>query len=78
MIIEVYTRDDCFWCIKAKELLNKTNLTYKEYKIGQDLTREEFREKFPQQGTVPYIFVDSKPIGGYDSLCEWVDFNYKD
>lgn len=78
MKIELYTRDDCFWCFKAKELLNHNHLDYREIKIGQDLTREEFKEMFPEQKTVPYIFVDSKPIGGYDNLHEWMTFNYMD
>lgn len=78
MKIELYTRDDCFWCVKAKEILRENHLHYTEYKIGQELTREEFKEKFPEQRTVPYIFVDSKPIGGYDNLHEWISFNYKD
>jgi thioredoxin reductase (NADPH) len=78
MKIEMYTRDDCFWCVKAKELLREQNLNYTEYKIGKDLTKEEFKEKFPVQRTVPYIFVDSKAIGGYDNLNEWVTFKYKD
>ena len=78
MTIEMYSRDDCFWCKKAKELLEHNKLDFKEYKIGQDLTREEFKERFPNQKTVSYIFVDSKPIGGYDNLHEWVSYNYTD
>jgi len=41
---------------------------YEEIKIGRDLTREEFKEQFPEVKTVPYIIIDGTAIGGYENL----------
>ena len=68
MTVEVYGRQNCSFCTKAKTLLTikKEDFIYKE--LDTDFTLEEFREKFPDAKTVPQIIVDGKHIGGYDAL----------
>lgn len=64
----IYSKDNCPYCDKAKSLLESANIEYTEYKIGRDLSREEFLEKFPNTRTVPQIYLDEVYIGGYDKL----------
>lgn len=66
----IYSRDNCIYCDRAKELLESANIEYTEYKIGRDLSREEFLEKFPNTRTVPQIYLDETYIGGYDKLIQ--------
>lgn len=68
MQAEIYTKDDCPWCVKAKELLDKLDIKYIEYKMGVNITREEIKNKFPKWKTVPIILLDDKFIGGYTEL----------
>ena len=67
----IYTKDNCPYCDWAKQLLQKKNVNYTENKIGSGIMREEFIQLFPNQKTVPLIFVDGNKIGGYAELQEF-------
>lgn len=58
----VYTKDNCPACVTLKASLVKSGEAFKEVKIGRDITREEFMEKFPTIRTVPYM-VDNSDKG---------------
>ena len=54
----------------ARMLLKKKGLDYEDIPIGGD---EELRRKIEElsgQRTVPQIFIDDRPIGGFDELYE--------
>lgn len=68
MLIEVYSKDFCPFCDSAKELLKDKGYEYTEIKIGRNITREDFLEKFPGVRTVPQILINGIRIGGYDDL----------
>ncbi len=67
----IYTKDNCPFCVKAKEQLSQKNQIYTEMKIGEDLSREDFMEIFPNVRTVPFIIINGEEVGGYDKLIEW-------
>lgn len=68
MKAEIYSKDPCPYCDRAKTLLSSKQIEYTEHKIGRDLTREEFLERFPNARTVPQIYIDNQYVGGYDNL----------
>ena len=67
-MITIYSKDNCPWCDRAKELLTQKGETYEEIKIGREITREEFLEQFPNVRSVPYIIIDENVIGGFEQL----------
>jgi glutaredoxin len=71
----IYTKDNCSWCVKAKELMNKLHIQYEEKKLGVDYTREDLRELIGEHLplTVPQIFVYNKRIGGYEDFVNYCD-----
>lgn len=69
--IVLYTKDNCSYCVMAKQYLQSKGLKYNEMKLGVDLTREEFVTLFPEVKTMPFIIVDGEKVGGYDRLQEW-------
>ena len=69
--IVIYTKDNCPYCVQAKNLFSLKGEEYHEMKIGLDLTREEFISIFPEVKTVPFIIIDGKKVGGYDKLVEY-------
>lgn len=75
MNIVIYSKPNCNWCVKAKELMNKLNLQYDEKVLEQDYTREELRELVPENLplTVPQIFVYNKRVGGYEDFVDYCD-----
>ena len=64
----IYTKENCPFCIKAKELVTK----YVEIVVGKDITREEFLGLFPTAKTVPQIIIDGTHVGGYTDLVEYL------
>ena len=75
MKVVIYTKDNCNWCVKAKQLMNQIGMKYTELHLGVDYTREKLRDIVPENLplTVPQIFVDGHRIGGYEDFVEWCD-----
>lgn len=58
-MIIVYTKDNCPACLNLKDQLRSGKREFTEIKIGKDITREEFMEKFPGVRTVPHMVEES-------------------
>jgi glutaredoxin 3 len=67
----IYTISHCPYCIKAKALFNRKNVSYQEINIeNDDKLRELVIEKSGGRKTVPQIFINDISIGGCDDLYE--------
>lgn len=67
--ITIYTTPTCPYCIRAKYLLTSKGLTFEEIDVTKDpVLRETMVKKAKGQKTVPQIFINDKPIGGFDDL----------
>lgn len=65
----IYSTRTCPYCVKAKALLNKKQVTYTEIDVSDNaLLREEMTKKAGGRKTVPQIFINQKHIGGCDDL----------
>lgn len=72
MKVVIWSKNNCNFCTKAKELLTTNNITYEEYVLGENATKEELLKLVPNARTVPQIFIDNAHIGGYTELAEFV------
>jgi len=66
--IRMYSTTWCGYCIRAKALLDRRGLEYEEILMDDD---PAFRQKLLEmtgRWTVPQIFIDDVPIGGYTEL----------
>lgn len=66
--VVMYTTQYCPYCVRAKALLRHKGVTFEEVDVGGD---DELRQKMVEASgrrTVPQIFIDDKPIGGFDDL----------
>lgn len=64
----VYTTDYCPYCVRAKALLRHKGVAFEEVDVGAD---DVLRDKMVAESgrrTVPQIFIDGRPIGGFDEL----------
>jgi glutaredoxin len=75
MSIVIYSKDNCSYCLKAKNFLRLEGIEFTELLIGKDITREDFMDKFPEQKSVPLIINNEEKIGGYNELVEYVNNN---
>lgn len=65
----VYTTATCPYCKLAKDLLTERHIAFEEIRVDiDDQQREEMMRK-SQRRTVPQIFINDQPIGGYDDLA---------
>jgi glutaredoxin len=64
MKFTVYSKTDCPYCTKIKQVLDLTNQTHVVYTLGQDFTREEFYAEFGEGSTFPQVMCDDKKLGG--------------
>lgn len=72
-MIEVYGKQNCNWCVKARELLNQKGINYKYYSVGEDVGIDFILENFPGVKTVPIVAVDGIRIGGYEELKGYIE-----
>jgi glutaredoxin len=70
MSIVIYSKDECSFCDRARELLKSLGKEYIEYKLEKDFTRETLKAVFPSAKTFPVITIDNSYIGGYNELSE--------
>ncbi len=68
--IEIYTKDYCPYCHRAKELLRVKGATFTEYDVTGDATREKEMRERSGRTTVPEIFADGRLLGGCDDLFD--------
>lgn len=70
----VWTKDNCFYCVMAKDLLNDLNIAFEERNVSQgEWTREQLQEAAPDSKTVPQIFLQGKYIGGFTELKIYIE-----
>ncbi len=66
--IEIYTQDWCPYCVRAKSLLSKKNVEFREIDApGGSPARAEALARSGRT-SVPQIFIDGTLIGGCDDL----------
>lgn len=70
--IEIITRDDCTYCVQAKQLLRDNNAEFTELHIGLDIMREDVLETYPECKVLPVVVVDGVCIGGYTDLLDYM------
>ena len=64
--VVIYTTNYCPYCTAAKALLRSKNVRFDEIDVTSDPSRRAEMEQRSQRRTVPRIFIDGKPIGGYE------------
>ena len=72
MKVEIYTKNNCIWCDRAKLLLDTKEIEFKEIDLSDDQKREKFYNSIGENvKTVPQIYIDDLRIGGYQDLVAW-------
>jgi glutaredoxin 3 len=67
--IEIYTTMLCPYCTMAKRLLKTKQVAFVEIDVTTDATlREDMTRRAEGRRTVPQIFINDLPVGGFDDL----------
>ena len=67
--VEIYTTEICPYCVRAKALLQRKGVAYREILLGDDAAlREDMVRRAGGRRSVPQIFIDGQHVGGCDEL----------
>ena len=67
--IEVYTTVVCPYCVRAKALLTRKGVAFREIDVSHDeAVRQTMIERAGGRRTVPQIFINGHHVGGCDDL----------
>ena len=68
-IVEIYTTNNCPFCVKAKSLLNKKKIKFSEIDVSSnEILREKMTTMANGARSVPQIFADNVHIGDCDKI----------
>ena len=66
--IRIYGSDYCGFCVAARRLLAEKGLDFEDVPVGGDPALRKKMEEMSGRRTIPQIFIDDRPIGGFDEL----------
>jgi len=67
--IVVYSTGWCPYCVRARALLERKGLPFREIKVDEDpAEREAMLARSGGRRTVPQIFIGERHVGGFDEL----------
>lgn len=66
--ITIYGSERCSYCVAARMLLKNKGLGYHDVLITHDPAKREEMERLTGRRKVPQIFINDRPIGGFDEL----------
>ena len=68
--VQMYTTPVCPYCQQAKRLLKERGIAYDEIDVSDDADlRMDVIRRSGGRRTVPQIFIDGAPIGGFEELA---------
>jgi glutaredoxin 3 len=68
--VTVYSTRVCPYCRMAEKLLDKKGATYEKVMVDEMPERREEMERLSGRKTVPQVFIDNTPVGGFTDLAE--------
>lgn len=68
--VEIYTREFCGYCSRAKALLASKGVTFLEIDGSKPEKRREMVQRSQGGDTYPQVFINNVPVGGSDDIHE--------
>lgn len=66
--VAIYTTPSCPYCVMAKRLMREKGVAFDEVDVAQDFDKRRWLVERTGQRTVPQVFIDGNPYGGYTDL----------
>lgn len=68
--VKIYVTDYCPYCRRAEGLLTQKKIPFDAVDVTRDEKTRAWLVQTTGFKTVPQIFIDGKPVGGFDALSE--------
>jgi glutaredoxin 3 len=66
--VKIYTREGCGYCTAAIRLLRSKGVEFQHIDATGDPATRRWLAEVSGQATVPQIFIDGRPVGGYTDI----------
>jgi glutaredoxin len=70
-----YSKDNCQWCERVRQLFENLKIEYLEYKFEKHFTKQQFYDEFGEGATFPQVSIDNKHIGGCKDTLHYLQEN---
>lgn len=69
----VWSKNNCSYCDMVKMMLSQHNVEIEERNIETTSSLEDLRKVLPTARTLPQVFINSKYIGGFTAVQEYLN-----
>ncbi len=66
--VKIYTRAGCGYCTAALRLLREKGVAFEHVDATGDPSTRRWLVEVTGRHTVPQVFIDGRPVGGYTEL----------
>lgn len=67
--VDIYTTPSCPYCVMAKRLMREKGVAFEEIDVATDTDKRKWLVEVTGQRTVPQIFIDGNPYGGFTDIA---------
>ena len=67
--VEIYTKNNCNWCVLLKDLLKRKDIQYTEHKLTNQEEIDTFKNRW-NVTTIPQLIDDNNLIGGFTETLD--------
>ncbi|MDB4988074.1 MAG: glutaredoxin 3 [Myxococcaceae bacterium] len=67
--VAIYTTPACPYCVMAKRLMREKGVAFEEIDVAADTDKRRWLVETTGQRTVPQVFIDGKPYGGFTDIA---------
>jgi glutaredoxin len=73
MTVILYSKEGCSNCDATKQLLTSNDVSFQEYIVGKDISREDVLKQFPDAKFVPIIMINGHRVAGVAELSDMIN-----
>lgn len=67
--VVIYRTPHCGYCTRVHHLLESKGVPFKEVDVSDDPGKRRWLADVTRQRTVPQVFINGRPVGGFDDLA---------
>jgi glutaredoxin 3 len=67
--VVVYRTPTCGYCFRVQHLLQSKGVPFTEVDVSGDPAKRQWLLEVTRRRTVPQVFINGKPVGGFDELA---------
>jgi len=67
--VVVYRTPSCGYCVRVHQLLQSKGVPFTEVDVSDDHGKRQWLFEVTKRRTVPQVFINGKPVGGFDDVA---------